>query len=202
MRTTLYLHGFLSSPRSRKGMLLKAEHEARGMRFLAPDLTLSPKEASDVILEVAKSVPPGLLTVVGSSLGGFYAGWVAERIGCRAVLINPAVRPWAFVRDFLGEQTVYGTGRKVLITEDYERQLRELDTPSITIPSRYFVLLSTGDEVLDWHEADRKYRQSPRVLVEGGDHQVSCFERYVRLVADYCADPALQIQTSDLPAAT
>lgn len=55
------------------------------------------------------------------------------------------------------------------------------------MPTRYLVLLSTADEVLDWHEADRKYQTAKRVLVPQGDHQISNFDQYSPAITDFCA---------------
>lgn len=184
---TIYLHGFLSSPDSKKGRILALEHKKRGIPFFAPDLTMSPEQVSAMLTRFTAGMPPEELTVVGSSLGGFYATWLAEKTGCRAVLLNPVVRPWELVRDFLGEQETYGGKRCVVITEDYADQLLRLDTPAITMPTRYLVLLSTSDEVLDWHEADRKYQAAKRVLVPQGDHQISNFDQYSPAITDFCA---------------
>lgn len=115
---TIYLHGFLSSPDSKKGRILALEHKKRGIPFFAPDLTMSPEQVSAMLTRFTAGMPPEELTVVGSSLGGFYATWLAEKTGCRAVLLNPVVRPWELVRDFLGEQETYGGKRRVVITED------------------------------------------------------------------------------------
>ena len=142
---TIYLHGFLSSPDSKKGRILALEHKKRGIPFFAPDLTMSPEQVSAMLTRFTAGMPPEELTVVGSSLGGFYATWLAEKTGCRAVLLNPVVRPWELVRDFLGEQETYGGKRRVVITEDYADQLLRLDTPAITMPTRYLVLLRSEE---------------------------------------------------------
>lgn len=184
--TTLYLHGFLSSPQSTKCRMLAAAHERRGVPFLAPDLNVEPEEAARLIESIAEGIPAERLTVVGSSLGGFYAAWLAERKGCRSVLLNPAVRPWDFVKDHLGEQEVAGGSRTITVSGAYAGQLLKLKVPAPKVPERMLVLLSTADEVLDWREADMKYREAARIHIEGGDHQISNFDQYCEAVADYC----------------
>lgn len=184
--TTLYLHGFLSSPQSAKCRMLASIHERRGVAFLAPDLNRGPLEAARLIEEIASGIPSSSLTVAGSSLGGFYAAWLAHKRGCRAVLINPAVRPWEFVRAHLGESAEAPGGAVVTLSQAYAEQLESLDSPAPCGPERCLVLLSTADEVLDWREADRKYSGCARILIEGGDHRISHFEQYSEAVADYC----------------
>lgn len=184
--TTIYLHGFLSSPRSVKGRMLAAAHERRRAAFFAPDLNIGPAQAASLLLQLTEGIPARSLAVVGSSLGGFYAAWLAEKRGCRAVLLNPAVRPWEFVKDYMGEQPTVAGDRTVNVTPDFVRQLRELDVPEVTRPERYLVLLSTADETLDWREADAKYREATRVLIPGGDHRISAFADYCEAVTDFC----------------
>lgn len=186
MRTTLYLHGFLSSPASLKAQLLQKSHRRAGMRFIAPDLTAPPLEAAQRILEAARDIPAESLTVAGSSLGGFYAAWAAQKIGCRMVLLNPAVAPWEIVGRFTGTQTTTD-GRRIEVTAQHAQDLRRLASDPVTDPARCLVVLSTADEVLDWREADARYRGASRILVPGGDHRISDFGRYCDIITDFCA---------------
>ncbi|OYY96480.1 MAG: esterase, partial [Polaromonas sp. 28-63-22] len=101
MRTThlLYLHGFRSSPQSVKARQLAAIVRQRhpAVRWWCPQLPPSPRAAMALLQGVIDGWPQEAgferMAVVGSSLGGFYATAVAERLGCRAVLLNPAVDP-------------------------------------------------------------------------------------------------------------
>jgi predicted esterase YcpF (UPF0227 family) len=92
------------------------------------------------------------VTLVGSSLGGFYATWLAEKHGLKAVLINPAVHPHRDLRVFLGVQQNLHTGEKYELTESHLAQWEQLFVPAIT-PTRYLLLVETGDELLDYREA-------------------------------------------------
>ena len=183
---TLYLHGFLSSPDSAKCRMLARAHERRGVAFIAPDLNCAPLEAARLIERIARDIPSESLTVAGSSLGGFYAAWLAAKRGCRALLMNPAVRPWEHVEAHLGERIVSASGRTVEITRQFAKELHSLEVPAPTDPERYLLLLSTADEVLDWREADRKYDGCPRILIEGGDHRIGNFDQYCEAAADWC----------------
>lgn len=183
---TLYLHGFLSSPDSAKCRMLARAHEKRGIAFIAPDLNCEPLEAAHLIEEIARGIPSESLTVAGSSLGGFYAAWLAARRGCRSLLMNPAVHPWEYVEAHLGEKFVSASGREIEITPRFAEELRSLEVPAPADPERCLLLLSTGDEVLDWREAERKYSACPRILIEGGDHRISNFDQYSEGAADWC----------------
>src|SRR4051812_47602038 len=106
----VYIHGFNSSPASAKARLLRERFEALGCgsEFSAPALSHRPAEAAALLDDVAARYPDAAL--VGSSLGGYYATWLAQRHGLKAVLVNPAVRPHELLRQALGVQKNLHTG--------------------------------------------------------------------------------------------
>ena len=110
------------------------------------------------------------LTLVGSSLGGFYATYLAERYGARAVLINPAIRPHEDLRPYAGPQRNLYTGEEYEVTPAHFDELAALAVTRITRPERYFLLVRTGDEVLDWREAVAFYAGAFQYVAGGGDH--------------------------------
>ena len=99
-----------------------------------------------------RSRPAAADTLVGSSLGGCYATWLAEQTGCRAVLLNPAVHPARDLATQVGPQTGYHDGQPFEFRQAYVDQLRSYEVARITRPERYFLVAAQGDEVLDWRE--------------------------------------------------
>lgn len=184
----LYLHGFRSSPQSKKAQLLRSALAARGREadFVCPQLPASPRAATRVIEATARLEDETSLALIGSSLGGYYATWLAERTGCRAVLLNPAVAPYDDLRDHLGVQPVFFSEQTVEIKPEYLDELRALDTPAITRPERYFLIAATGDEVIDWRTMVAKYAGCRQRIIEGSDHQISDFADYVDEVLAFC----------------
>ena len=183
----VYLHGFNSSPASSKALQL-AEHMARIGRpaeYLCPCLPNSPREA--VARVEAELAPRGAaqITLVGSSLGGFYATHLAEKHGWKAVLVNPAVHAHALMRDALGPQTNWHTGEKWELTEAHLAELAALDVPAITRPERYLLLAQTGDEVLDYRDAVAYYAGARQIIEEGGDHGFVGFDRHFSTILDF-----------------
>lgn len=186
MQTVLYLHGFLSGPGSKKACMLRELCEEKGARYVAPDINLSPLEASELIVseyEAARAF--GEVAVAGASLGGFYAAWLAARTGIRAVLLNPAVEPWDIVKHYNGEYKSFTGERTVRVTADYADELRELDAAAFADPSRVLMLLCTGDEVLDWRRAAHRFADVQSIVIEGSDHRISCFGDYAAGVRDF-----------------
>lgn len=187
----LYLHGFLSSPDSRKARQLGAALQAagRGGEYLCPALPFAPLDVQSVLLEAVSGIAPDHLCVVGSSLGGFYAAWLAERTGCRALLINPAVRPFEALAGAIGTHRAYGSGEPVIVLPEHLEQLRAMHVEPVTQADRYFLIAATGDEVLDYRDMVAFYQGCRIRLVEGSDHALSDFEQYLPEVLAFCAAP-------------
>lgn len=176
----LYVHGFNSSPASFKARLIRERLEALGLahRFRAPALTDRPAAAvAKLEEEIAGAGADTVL--VGSSLGGYYATWLAERHGLRAVLVNPAVEAPRLLEGLLGPQTNLYTGETYELTPQHLVELRSFETGAITRPERYLLLVTTGDEVLDYRRAVAKYRGSRQIVVPGSDHGFGDFGDYL-----------------------
>lgn len=182
----IYIHGLNSSPASFKANLLKRRLEklGRGAEFSAPALPDRPGAAA-VMLEHEVARHPGA-ALVGSSLGGFYATWLAERHGLKAVLVNPAVRPYEGLRQYLGEQQNLYTGDRYELSEAHLEELRQMDVAAISGPERYLLMVETGDEVLDYRQAIERYRGCRQMVIEGGDHGFSDFGEYLDDVLGFC----------------
>ena len=114
-----------------------------------------PPLAHDAIAAVERTLKPGDC-LLGSSLGGFYATYLAEKLGLKAVLINPAIDPHVGLRAYLGPQKNLHTGEPYELTEAHLREWEKLYVPRIT-PQRYLLLVETGDEVLDYRKAVARY---------------------------------------------
>ena len=182
----IYIHGFNSSPASAKAQLVKARLEARGRdaEFLAPALPHGPAQAAALLDDLVVRHPGAAL--VGSSLGGYYATWLAEKHGAQTVaLLNPAVRPYELLGAHLGMQENLYTGERYEFTARHVDELRRLEVDAIT-PARYLLIAATGDEVLDYRAAVARYRGCRQIVIEGGDHGLSDFAAHLDAVLDFC----------------
>lgn len=193
----LYLHGFRSSPRSFKARVVQQRMEAAGRAgdLICPQLPPSPKAAMNLVLTLVERYSAkgdNALAIVGSSLGGFYATWLAERFGCRAALINPAVDPLKDLDKHVGITTEWHTGEPFEFKREYIDELAALKVGTIARPERYFLLAATGDEVLDYRDMVAHYAGAHQHVIEGSDHAVSEFEQYVDEVLAFCLTDNLQ----------
>jgi predicted esterase YcpF (UPF0227 family) len=183
----LYIHGFNSSALSFKAGVLRrrmAELRRSG-EFLCPELPHSPREAIALLAETIEAHEPRGVSLIGSSLGGYYATCLAERHAVRAVLVNPAVAPYDLLEAALGPQTNLYTGARYELTRTHLDELRALEVERIT-PERYLLIVGTNDEVLDYRVALTRYRDARQIVVEGGDHGLASFERYVDPAIAFC----------------
>jgi uncharacterized protein len=183
----IYIHGFNSSGLSFKaGLLRKRMLEARRFsEFLCPDLPHRPAAAIALLERLITKHRSESVALVGSSLGGYYATCLSERHGLPTVLVNPAVRPYRLLRDFIGAQVNLYSGERYYFSEQHIRELEALETEHIT-PERYLLLVQTGDEILCYEDAVRRYHGCEQRVIEGGDHGFSDFERYVDTALAFC----------------
>ncbi len=186
----VYLHGFRSSPRSVKAQAMVRHVEALPAagrpELVVPDLGHAPAAAIAKVLDLVRG-REGPLAFVGSSLGGYYATHLAERLGARAVLINPAVRPCDDLEPYRGVQTNLYTGEAFEVTDRHFDELRALDVRAITRPERYFLLVQSGDEVLDWRVAVSRYAGAFQFVQGGGDHAVQDFEAQIEAILRFAS---------------
>ncbi|MFO1311267.1 MAG: YqiA/YcfP family alpha/beta fold hydrolase [Burkholderiales bacterium] len=181
MGVLVYLHGFRSSPASVKATRLRAHVEALASPPILhiPALRHRPAEAMRQVTGWVDANARGPVTFVGSSLGGFYATHLAERYGARAVMINPAVRPYEALLTSLGIQTNLYTGEAFEVTHAHMDELRAMAVGRITRPERYFLLVETADEVLDYREAVAFYGGAYQYVRGGGNHAFTEFEAQI-----------------------
>jgi len=178
----LYLHGFRSSPRSFKARMTEAAVRERhpGVHWWCPQLPPSPRAAIGMVWDAVRNWPKGRMAVAGSSLGGFYATWVAERTACRAVLLNPAIHPARDLAPYIGEQTAWDDPTvRFEVRPEFMQELRDLECGPVRHPERYFAVIAKGDEVLDWREMTGRYPGARIKLLEGGDHALSDFDQHL-----------------------
>ena len=177
----IYIHGFNSSSQSGKAREMAAWMAERGLAeaFACPDLPHRPAAAIRQLEDlIAASRGPAKL--LGSSLGGFYATWLAERHGLKAVLVNPCVACHDKLAAYVGQiQKNWHSGEDYRFAAEHAAELDGLRVSVITRPERYLLLAETGDEVLDYREAVAYYAGARQEVLEGGDHGFTRFAEFL-----------------------
>ena len=157
-----------------------------GVIWWSPQLPPSPRDAMALLTQGVAGWPRMSMAVIGSSLGGFYATAVAERCGCKAVLLNPAVDPARDLAAYIGEQTTWQNPDAHFFFEaHFVDELRALQAGPLTTPQNYLAVIAKGDEVLDWREMAARYAGARLRLLEGGDHALSDFDAHVPAILDF-----------------
>lgn len=182
----IYIHGFNSSAQSGKAREMAAWLAQRGLgeAYACPDLPHRPAQAIALLEDlIARSRGPAKL--VGSSLGGFYATWLAERHDLKAVLVNPCVGCHGKLAGYLDQpQKNWHSGEEYLFSAAHLAELQPLAV-SPTRKDNYFLLVETGDEVLDYREAVAFYAGARQVVLEGGDHGFTRFAEYLPAILEF-----------------
>ncbi|ALM91879.1 MULTISPECIES: YqiA/YcfP family alpha/beta fold hydrolase [Alteromonas] len=190
MKHVLYLHGFLSSPMSVKAQATKAYFEQHhpDVTLHIPALSNYPSQVESQLLTLIESTPALIkdgLRVIGSSMGGYLSTFLIEKFSGKAVLINPAVKPYELLQGFIGKHTNPYTGEVFHIVESDIEVIEKLDAKELQHAPAYKVLLQTEDETLDYRLAETKYAMSTLVVEEGGDHSFTGFENHLPAIADF-----------------
>ncbi|WP_260680362.1 YqiA/YcfP family alpha/beta fold hydrolase [Thalassotalea sp. PS06] len=167
----LFIHGFNSSPKSLKAEKAREffQRNYPQIGFHCPQLQNTPVEAMAQLLEIVNSQPDSQWYFIGSSLGGYFATYLADKFSSKAVLVNPAVKPFELLQGVLGEHTNPYTAQTYQVTSEHLQSLREFFV-SINQPENFLVMVQTGDEVLDYRQAVEKYKQCQMIVQQGGDH--------------------------------
>ena len=187
----LYLHGFRSSPSSTKSRKVAAwaDRHGGGIEWWCPQLPPSPHEAMQIVFDRVTAWPAAQTGVIGSSLGGFYATAVAERLGFRAVLLNPAIDPARDLQKYIGETTAWHSDERFFFRAEFIDELRAMKPVALTQPDRYFAVIAKGDEVLSWREMSERYRGCRLKLLEGSDHAMTDFDEHLPEVLAFLGLP-------------
>lgn len=189
----VYLHGFRSSPRSSKALVTgdavaRRAEQGAAIEWYCPQLLASPRESMDLVQRHIDASKCDRLSVIGSSLGGFYTNYLAELYDCKGIALNPAVRAGRELAPHVGMLTAYDSEEPFDFRAEYIDELNRMQVKSITRPERYLLLAATGDELLDWREMSAFYLGAQQIIIEGSDHGIHNYSDYLNAVVDFACD--------------
>lgn len=172
----IYIHGFGSSGVGGKATILKEHFKDK---IILPSLSYVPflaihtlEQLIEILLNKGEKV--GL---VGSSLGGYYSIYLANKYDLKAVLINPAVTPYKTLEK-IGMATNYFDLSSFEVTQEHMQALKTYEVQKINNEKNFTVLLQKGDELLNYEDAIHKMPNANFKIEEGGNHSFNGIERY------------------------
>jgi predicted esterase YcpF (UPF0227 family) len=154
-----------------------------GEFFICPQLPASPRDA--IALTESLIARHGVSTVVGSSLGGYYSTYLAEKFDLKAVLVNPAVVAHLSLKDYVGPQRWLYSGEAFEFTRDHIEELRAIEVPTLSKPQRFWLLAEEGDETLDFRHAVSRYAGARQTVLPGGDHSFTRWNDYLDPIIEF-----------------
>ena len=175
----LFLHGFSSCGNGNKSTQLKKYFSSQ--EVLSPNLPYSPLSAIAYLENILENEKIDLL--IGSSLGGFYATYLAEKYGMKAVLLNPSTQPWKTLAPYVGMQKRFCDEEVFDFKASYIEEMKSLEV----LPRRgqYLVLLQSDDELLDYTKAQSLYNTHKIVVEIGGNHRFENIDDYMSMIEKF-----------------
>lgn len=182
----LHIHGFNSSPQSMKAQQTKHYFAANfpDIAFHCPQLANTPNSAIKQLTRIIDQYPGDEWYLIGSSLGGYFSTYFSQKYNVKAVLVNPAVKPYELLTQFMGEQTNPYTNEVFDVNESFVDDLKALEQIKIT-EKNYLVMVQTHDEVLNYQEAVEKYKNCELIVQEGGDHSFINFDKMLPTIVKF-----------------
>ena len=179
----LYIHGYGGHGLGLKSSQLREYCKMRGVAFLAPSLSYIPDLAIQTLQEIIENLS-GDVTLVGSSLGGFYAIYLASKYKLKAVLINPSIFPYETLLLAKGNFPHYYDGSKFEWNDKHIESLRRYEVKNVN-DENFMLLLQKGDETLDYSKAAKKFSNAKLFIEEGGSHSFEGFERHFEKIVNF-----------------
>ncbi len=172
----LYIHGFASSGEGTKARIFREHYRKEGVPFMAPSLSFIPELAVGTLEEIVRNCKD--VALIGSSLGGYYAIFLAKKYGLKAVLINPSITPQQTLKKVIGEVNCFYDGQSRFCWD--EKHIEMLEEFKVNYPpvERLLLLAQKGDETLDYRVAQEYLEGAQMLIEEGGSHSFDGIARH------------------------
>ena len=178
----IYIHGFASSGEGTKAQAFRKYYATKNESFIAPSLSYIPELAISTLEELILSYNEEV-KLIGSSLGGYYAMYLADKYKLKAILINPSIYPYKTLVASMGEMTHYHDGSHFSWLPQHFNMLKKYEVN--TLHDNVMLLVQKGDETLNYQEAVDKLPNVTIIIEEGGNHSFEGIERYFEKINEF-----------------
>ncbi len=174
----LYIHGFRTTHDSYIATLLKNYFNSE---LISSDHSHIPSVAIKQMENIIKK--KNITAIIASSIGGYYATYLANKFNIKTVLINPSVKPHITTKKYIGtieknDGTFFQWDIKHL------DELKNLWVENLNYDN-FYIFLKTGDKILDYKVAKKRYKHSKMLIEDDGDHRFSDLQKYIQKIKDF-----------------
>ncbi|MEA3353320.1 MAG: YqiA/YcfP family alpha/beta fold hydrolase [Campylobacterota bacterium] len=180
---TIYIHGFGGSGQGQKATAFRKYYKSKNKAFFAPSLSHIPDLAVTTLEEFIESYK-GRVNLIGSSLGGYYALYLAVKYDLKAVVLNPAVDPVDTVSLILHNNPKYYEGYNFILKDEHIKMLHKYNT-TLAKPKNILTMLQKGDELLDYKQAQNYLKDTNLKVQEGGSHFFEGLEDHFETIEEF-----------------
>jgi len=179
----IYIHGFGSSGFGGKATSFQ---EYFKKDIILPSLSYVPNLAINTLEQIIEFLLNNNheVNLVGSSLGGYYSIYLADKYDLKAVLINPAVTPYKTL-DKVGMAVNYFDMSSFEVTSSHLVFLKELDIDKVKNEKNFMLFLQKGDELLNFEDAVKKLPHSYLDIEEKGTHSYENIQRHFKKIEQF-----------------
>jgi len=188
----IIIHGFGSAGLGGKAMIFREYFKKQNISCIAPSLSYVPELAMDTLEQLIELCDEEI-TLIGSSLGGYYSIYLAEKYGLKAILINPAIYSNKTLKKAInmsGLAPNYYDNSQFSWTQQHVDMLKKYSVNRVQ-NGKYLLFLQKGDDVLDYRDAIDKLPNAKMVIEEGGTHQFEGIERFFPLIEEFIENKVL-----------
>jgi len=182
----IIIHGFGSAGRGGKAMLFREYFKKQNISCIAPSLSYVPELAIDTLEQLIELCDEEI-TLIGSSLGGYYAIYLAEKYRLKAILINPAIYSSQTLKKAInmsGLAPNYYDNSKFGWTQKHVDMLEKYSIDRVQ-NGKYLLFLQKGDDILDYRDAINRLPNAKMVIEDGGTHPFEGIERFLPLIKEF-----------------
>ena len=182
--TIIYLHGFNSDGNSTT--IKEIRKEIPGLLSITYDYInadIACKQINSLIENTLRKDPD--LMIAGTSLGGFWANYFAQKYQLKCVIVNPAIKPSETLRKAVPESPIpnYNTGELREFTFENADSYEKYEVPVASGINRTIVL-GKNDEVIDYRKTENDYRDKGKIILTEEGHRIEDYGRIVKILKD------------------